>query len=146
MNTYKFFMEHFGRHLVKPTGNDIADTEKVLNVSHTKLKGGEQRLSAGWAVVAPSGSKLQLDVIAPYVTTGCGQTRFEAFAEALRGDLPVMLLAFDKKPLALDQLFVTHDRRMVRVCTPAGVETFDLAALPVGMYHRNILKQMGQPA
>lgn len=146
MNTYRFFMEHFGRHLVEATGHDIADTEEVLNVSHAKLEGSRQRLSAGWAVIGPNGSKLQLDLIAPRIETGCPQTRFEAFAEALRRDLPVMLLVFDKRPLSLDQLFVTHDQRMVRVCTPAGVETFNLSSPPLGMYHRNILKHMEQPA
>lgn len=142
MNTFAFFMEHLGRHLVKRSGDDIADTERVLNVSHRKLKGSEQRLSAGWAVVSPRGSRMQLDIVAPGIETGCGETRFEAFAAALRGELPVMLLAFDKRPLALDQLFVTHDRRMVRVCAPEGVETFDLAAQPLGKYHRNILKHL----
>ena len=142
MNTFSFFMEYFGRHLVKRTGDDIVDTERVLNVSFSNRDGKPQRLAAGWAVVSPHGSRLQLDIPAPGIETGAAGTRFMAFATALLGPLPVMLLAFDKKPLGIDHLFVTHDLRMVRICDPKNPETFDLNTEPVGMYHRNTRKAM----
>ena len=142
MNTYAFFMEYFGRYLIKATGDDLVDTERVLNVSFTNRAGKPQRLAAGWAVVSPRGSRLQLDIPVQGIETGGAGTRFDAFAAALREPLPAMLLAFDKKPLGIDQLFVTHDLRAVRVCTKDGGETFDLAVDPVGVYHRNIRKAL----
>ncbi len=142
MNTYAFFIEHFGRHLLRPTGDNLVDTERVLNMSFTNRAGKPQRLAAGWAVLSPRGSRLQLDIPAQGIETGAAGTRFDAFAAALREPLPAMLLAFDKKPLGIDQLFVTHDLRSVRVCTKDGGETFDMSAEPVGMYHRNIRKAM----
>lgn len=142
MNTYAFFVEHFGRFLVKLSGDELVDTERVLNMSFSNRSGKPQRLAAGWAVVSPRGSRLQLDIPAQGIETGAPGTRFEAFAAALREPLPVMLLAFDKKPLGIDQLFVTHDLRAVRVCDPKASETFALGAEPTGMYHRNIRKAM----
>lgn len=142
MNTYGFFMEHFGRWLTKRTGDDVHDTERVLNMSFHNRSGKPQRLAAGWAVVSPQGSRLQLDIPAPGIEVGAEGTRFDAFAAALRGPLPVMLLAFDKKPLGIDQLFVTYDLRAVRVCDPKASETFDLESAPVHTYHRNIRKAL----
>lgn len=142
MNTFEFFMEYFGRFLVKGTGDPLIDTERVLTTNFTNRSGKPQRLAAGWAVVSPEGSRLQLDIPTAGITTGAPGTRFEAFAAALRGPLPVMLLAFDKKPLGVDQLFVTYDLRAVRVCDPKSSETFDLNAEPITMYHRNIRKAM----
>lgn len=142
MNTYAFFIEHFGRVLIARTGDDLADTERVLNMSFTNRAGKPQRLAAGWAVVSPGGSRLQLDLPAPGIETGAAGTRFDAFAAALRGPLPTMLLAFDKKPLGIDQLFITHDLRAVRICDPKASESFDLDAQPLTTYHRNIRKAM----
>lgn len=142
MNTFAFFIEYFGRFLVERTGDDIADTERVLNISFTNRAGKPQRLAAGWAVVSPGGSRLQLDIPVRGVETGAAGTRFEAFAAALRRPLPVMLLAFDKKPLGVNQLFVTHDLRAVRVCDPKAGETFAIGAEATGTYHRNIRKAM----
>lgn len=142
MNTFAFFVEHFGRHMIERTGDDLADTERALNMSFTNRAGRPQRLAAGWAVVSPEGSRLQLDIPARGVETGAAGTRFEAFATALQGALPVMLLAFDKKPLGVDQLFVTYDLRAVRVCDPKAGETFVFDSEPLGTYHRNIRKAM----
>ena len=142
MNTYAFFVEHFGQFLARPSGDALVDTERVLNMSFTNRAGKPQRLAAGWAVVSARGSRLQLDIPAQGVESGAAGTRFQAFAAALREPLPVMLLAFDKKPLGIDQLFITHDLRAVRICDPKAGETFDLDAEPIGMYHRNIRKAM----
>jgi hypothetical protein len=142
MNTYAFFMAYFGRFLSKPTGDDVADAERILNISFTNRVGKPQRLAAGWAVISPHGSRLQLDIPAVGVESGASGTRFEAFAGALQQALPVMLLAFDKKPLGVNQLFITHDLRAVRICDPKTSELFDLAAEPQGMHHRNIRKAM----
>ena len=142
MNTYAFFVEHFGRFFIERSGDDLADTERVLNMSFTNRAGKPQRLAAGWAVVSPGGSRLQLDIPARSIESGAAGTRFQAFAAALRQPLPAMLLAFDKKPLGIDQLFVTHDLRAVRICDPKASETFDLDAEPLATYHRNIRKAM----
>lgn len=142
MNTFAFFMEYFGRFLVKRAGDDLNDTERVLTMSFTNRVGKPQRLAAGWAVISPSGSRLQLDIPAAGIVTAAPGTRFEAFAEALREPLPVMLLTFDKKPLGVDQLFVTYDLRAVRICDPKASETFDLSAEPLATYHRNIRRVM----
>ena len=142
MNAYAFFMAHFGRFLMKRTGDDLADTERALTMSFNNRQGKPQRLAAGWAVVSPLGSRLQLDIPAAGIESAALGKRFEAFAAALRWPLPVMLLAFDKKPLGVDQLFVTHDLRAVRVCDPKTSATFNLDSEPENSYHRNIKKAM----
>jgi hypothetical protein len=57
----------------------------------------------------------------------------EAFMEELEiwdGESPRIFLEFDKAPVSIANLFITVDRRLVRICSPKGVASFDLNVEP----------------
>ena len=60
------------------------------------------------------------------------RTRFEAITDTLENwdEQPTMLMVFDKAPLPIANMFLTVDLRAVRICTPAGVYTFDYTKEP----------------
>ena len=132
MNTFEFFNQHFGRHLVSQEGEPDFAAYRALSSNHKLVKGTESRLASGWAIVRPSISSVQLKLAA----TGLRfdeRTRIEAFMEEFKqwdGIEPRMFLMFDKAPIPLENLFLTVDRRLVRICSPAGVETFDANKAP----------------
>ena len=132
MNTFAFFNTNFGRHLVAQHGEPHEAAHRALSSNHRLLKGTASRLSSGWAIVRPSRSSVQLKLAA----TGLHydeRTRLEAFLEDLAlwdGCEPRIYLMFDKAPVPLQNLFMTVDKRAVRICSPAGVETFDIAQAP----------------
>jgi hypothetical protein len=130
MNTFEFFREHFGRHLVQPTNQAHVDAWKVLSstysVQNAQGKVVKSRLSSGWAIVRPGYSSTQINLMNKEILVS-DMTRFEAFARELQewdGE-PRIFITFDKAPLPIAHLFMTVDLRSVRVCTPGGVETFD---------------------
>ncbi len=133
MNTYGFFVEHFGRYLVDCRDlPPVTAAWKVLSSNHKLQKGTECRLNSGWAIVRPSGSSLQLKLAASGIAYD-DRTRIEAFQDELRnweGTEPRIFLMFDKAPVPVANLFISVDRRLVRICSPAGVETFDADAEP----------------
>ncbi|WOJ93682.1 hypothetical protein R0135_00595 [Congregibacter variabilis] len=131
MNTYEFFNAHFGRHLVTQQGEPHEAAQRCLSSSHKLAKGTSGRLASGWAVVKAGRGTVQLKL----ATEGLEYsdiTRYEAFAKELENwdGEPMMLLVFDKKPLSIDKLFITADLRAVRICTPAGVQSFDWTQPP----------------
>ena len=66
MNTAAFFMENFGRHFIKPSGDDWADVGQVLRGSYPMTgKASVSRMQSGWAVVRPGSATLQLDLAVP---------------------------------------------------------------------------------
>ena len=133
MNTYEFFVEHFGRHLVNCDGmTPAAAAWKALSSNHKLAKGTESRLSSGWAIVRPTGSTVQLKLAAKGIAQD-ERTRIEAFMEEFQtwdGKEPRIFLMFDKAPVPIANLFISVDRRLVRICSPAGVESFDIDAEP----------------
>lgn len=133
MNTYQFFVENFGRHLVNCDGlTHSAAAWKALSSNHKLAKGTESRLSSGWAIVRPSISSVQLKLGASGLHFD-ERTRVEAFMEEFDkwdGSEPRMFLMFDKAPVPKANLFMSVDRRLVRICSPAGVESFDIDAEP----------------
>ena len=132
MNTFEFFNQHFGRHLVSQEGEPHMAAHRALSSNHKLAKGTDSRLSSGWAIVRPSTSSVQLKLAA----TGFRfdeRTRIEAFMEEFEhwdGVEPRMFLMFDKAPISLENLFLTVDKRLIRICSPAGVETFDMNKAP----------------
>ncbi len=133
MNTYDFFMEHFGRHLIDAKGLTAAQgAEKTLSSNHKTIKGTPSRLSSGWAIVRPGISSLQLKLAAKGLQYD-SRTRLEAFMEELLawdGESPRIFLEFDKAPVPISNLFITVDRRLIRICSPKNVASFDMSAEP----------------
>jgi hypothetical protein len=133
MSTAKFFMDHFGKHFCKPSGDDWADVGKVLRGSYPMVgKSSLSRMQSGWAIVRPGSATLQLDLAVPVVQKS-RMTRFEAFAaelEAWDGVEPRIFMLFDKAPIAAQSIFVSVDKRLVRVCTNAGAKTEDWTINP----------------
>lgn len=133
MNTFEFLIEYFGKHLVQTDGLTPASAAwKVLSSNHKLQKGTECRLNSGWAIVRPGKSTVQLKLAANGLIYD-DRTRIEAFASELEdwdGSEPRLFLMFDKAPLPISNLFLSVDRRLVRVCSPAGVESFDADAEP----------------
>jgi hypothetical protein len=133
MNTYEFFMEYFGRHLIDAQGLTAAQgAEKALSSNHKTIKGTLSRLSSGWAIVRPGDSSLQLKLAAKGLQYD-NRTRLEAFVEELvawDGKSPRIFLEFDKAPVSISNLFITVDRRLVRICSPKNVAAFDMSVAP----------------
>jgi hypothetical protein len=133
MNTYEFFVANFGRHLVNTDGlTPAAASWKALSSNHRLAKGTESRLSSGWAIVRPSRSTVQLKLAAKGIQQD-DRTRIEAFMEEFQtwdGTEPRIFLMFDKAPVPIANLFISVDRRLVRICSPSGVESFGIDAEP----------------
>lgn len=130
MSTAAFFMENFGRHFINPTGNNWVDVGQVLRGSYPMTgKASVSRMQSGWAIVRPGSATLQLDLAVPVVQKS-RMTRFEAFAAELAtwdGREPRIFMLFDKAPIAAQDIFVSVDKRRVRICTNAGARTEDWA-------------------
>lgn len=128
-----FFNTHFGQYLAEPTGDPVADARKALSSGHTMKKGGlPQRIASGWAVVRPGKSTMQFELAAQGIAYS-KQTRYEAFLAELENwnpNSPRMFIEFSKKPVPVGNLFRTFDLRQVRICSSAGVETFDFTRPP----------------
>jgi hypothetical protein len=133
MSTANFFMENFGRHFIKPSGDAWFDVGTVLRSSYPMTgKTTASRMQSGWAIVRPGSATLQLDLAVPVVQKS-RLTRFEAFAAELAvwdGIEPRIFMLFNKAPIAAKDIFVSVDKRMVRICTNAGAGTEDWIAKP----------------
>ena len=133
MSTAAFFMENFGRHFIKPTGDTWADVGKVLRGSYPMTgKASLSRMQSGWAIVRPGSATLQLDLAVPVIQKS-RMTRMEAFAAELAtwdGLEPRIFMLFDKAPIAAQAIFVSVDKRRVRICTNAGAKTEDWTTRP----------------
>ena len=132
INTFEFFNQHFGRHLVKAEGEPHVIAHHALSNSHKLAKGTDSRLASGWAIVRPGTSSVQLKLAASGLHYD-DRTRVEAFMaefDKWDGNEPRIFLMFDKAPVPIANLFMSVDRRAVRICSPAGVETFNLDEPP----------------
>jgi len=132
MNTFEFFNAYFGRHLVKQDGAAHEAAYRALSSNHKLAKGTDARLASGWAIVRPGTSSVQLKLAAAGLHLD-ERPRVDAFMEELThwdGESPRIFLMFDKAPVPIAHLFMTVDRRAIRICHPAGVETFNLDEVP----------------
>lgn len=132
MNTFEFFNEYFGRHLVKQDGAAHVAAYRALSSNHKLAKGSDGRLQSGWAIIRPSVSSVQLKLSASGLNFD-ERTRIEAFVDELGswdGVEPRIFLMFEKAPVPIENLFMTVDKRAIRICSPAGVETFDMNTEP----------------
>ena len=90
------------------------------------------RMQSGWAIVRPGSATLQLDLDVPVIQKS-RMTRFEAFAGELaawNGIEPRIFMLFDKAPISAQAVFVSVDKRRVRVCTKDGALTQDWTTHP----------------
>lgn len=127
-----FFNENFGRYLVGQTGDAVIDARHALSSGHKMKKPGiPQRIASGWAVIRPGKSTMQFELAAGGIEYS-KQTRYEAFLNELENwdCTPRMFIEFTKKPVPVGNLFRTFDLRQVRICSAAGVETFDFTKPP----------------
>jgi len=127
-----FFNDNFGRHLVEQTDDSAADARHALSSGHTMKKGGAaQRIASGWAVIRPVQSTMQFELAATGIAYS-KQTRYEAFLAELENwdQTPRIFIEFAKRPVPVGNLFRTFDLRQVRICSSAGVETFDFTKAP----------------
>lgn len=128
MNTYQFFNHGFGKFLTNQTNQPHMDAWRALSSNHPLQSGKESRLVSGWAIIRPTGATVQTKLAVTGIEYADeGRSRFVAFAEELAAwdGTPRMFLLFDKSSIPIANLFMTLDLRAVRICTPAGVETFD---------------------
>lgn len=133
MNAAAFFMENFGRHFIQPTGDDWADVGSVLQRTYPMNgKASPSRMQSGWAIVRPGSATLWLDLNIPVVQKS-RMSRSEAFAAELAvwdGREPRIFMLFDKAPIAAQDIFLSVDKRRVRICTKSGAETRDWTTHP----------------
>ena len=133
MSTAEFFMDNFGKHFTKPTSDAWADVGRVLRGSYPMTgKSSLSRMQSGWAIVRPGSATLQLDLAVLGILKS-RMTRFEAFAGELAtwdGMEPRIFMLFDKAPISAQSIFVSVDKRLVRVCTKAGAKVEDWTTNP----------------
>lgn len=131
MNAFDFFNDNMGRLLV-PQGNDpYGNARTALTSAHLMASGKTARLVSGWAIVREGQPTMQQRLAIEGIEYD-DRTRYQAFNDLLTDwdEKPVLLLVFDKSPLPIANLFLTVDIRAVRVCSPAGVYTFDYTQEP----------------
>lgn len=133
MSTAAFFMDNFGRHFIKPTGDNWTDVGTVLRGSYPMTtKSSRSRMQSGWAIVRPGSATLQLDLAVPVIQKS-RMTRNEAFLAELAtwdGREPRIFMLFDKAPVLAKAIFMSVDKRRVRICTNAGARTEDWTVKP----------------
>lgn len=112
-------------------------------MNHPLANGKSSRLT-GWLIVREGGATSQAKLAARGIEAGDERTRFQAFAEELESwSGTVCLLTFTKTPINLSNVFLTFDLRLVRVCSPEGVESFNWTTEPEdrsGVAFRNMHK------
>jgi hypothetical protein len=153
MNTFAFFNEHLGRLLVPQDGEPHEAAYRALSSEHVLERGiRKSRLLDGcWAIVRPTRTSLKTRLTVPQLHYD-DRTWADAFADELSawdGKEPRIFICFKKRLLPAHNLFLSVDLRVVRVCSPQGVETFDATQAPgdgAGRMQRAIWKRMGTPA
>lgn len=145
MNTFDFFNDNFGKLLVEQGNDPYVNAARALSSSHLLASGKTSRLGSGWAIVKENHAVLQLKLAAKGIRYD-DRTRFEAITDTLENwdEQPTLLMVFDKAPLPIANIFLTVDLRAVRICTPAGVYTFDYTKEPTEtspQFYRTLYKQ-----
>ena len=126
-------MEIFGRHFIQPGNDEWVDVGRVLSTTYPMVgKTSSSRMQSGWAIVRPGSATLKLDLAVPAVQKS-GLDRNVAFAAELAtwdGLSPRIFMLFDKAPIAAKHIYVSIDKRRVRICTKAGARTEDWTINP----------------
>ena len=127
MNTAAFFMDNFGKHFITPSGNAWEDVGRVLRGSYPMVekKTNRSRMISGWAIVRPGSATLKSDLAVPIIQKSAmdGSEAFSAELALWDGRDPRIFLLFNKAPMSAKNVFVSVDKRHVRVCTKDGART-----------------------
>jgi len=151
-STFEIIDTGFARHVVNAdrlTGQPVRNSAIALTMNHPLLpRDGSNKTSSsrltGWAIIRSSGATVQARLSASGIDAGDPRTRFVAFEQELANlTEPVVLLTFSKSTVNIGNVYATYDTRVVRVCSPDGVETFDFTTDPgpdACIAHRNMAK------
>lgn len=133
MNTFDFLAQ-FGAANFIGTGNDpVADVHRWLNVTLPQPGGTTSRITNTWAVVSEAGVEMKQRFVpregaSVVFSDESASVAFGRHLTTLEG--PKAFLLFEKKPIDLKHIFLTYDRRVVRICTPKGAIAFDATQEP----------------
>lgn len=128
MDAINFFMNNLGKHFVEPRNSTLTDLPKVLNANLPKgvLNASGMpatcRLVAGWAIIRPGSVLWKTGIHHPAIESASVEMA-QAYANELKswdGIEPRMFLQFGKIALTADQLFLSLDKRLVKICKPGG--------------------------
>lgn len=130
MNSAEFFMLYAGNRMLpesRRTGDAVKDADTVLNMAHPLyVEGRSLRLSSCWMVITPGKvtTSFKAHPSTGFDTSG-NTDRKTAIAQAVaQGDC--MVLALSKRSMTPADLFITYDRRAVRLCSPGEVQTINM--------------------
>ena len=155
MNTFEFLAENFAKHMTDEKINDpVALTRRALSKSYDldrppNEKTGKVPTSRlkNWVVVYNGGTMLKLDLAVQGVRREENMTWAQAFVYALENlPAPWCFLQFENTIMSLSNVFLTHDIRAVRICSPKGVVTLNWLSDPTTNIHRTMLKEKSDAA
>jgi hypothetical protein len=146
MNTFNFLQQHFAKYILPQLTHDaLGDSKRALTISHLLSKGTTSRLT-GWVMVKEKNVYVQAALAAKHsnLVTADPRTRYEAWFEELEQfSGPTCFIEFTKSTFNIGNIFLTHDVRVVRVCGPSSVQTFNYLEEPSGasgMAHKVLAK------
>lgn len=152
MNTFEFLHRNMAKILLPDVTNDVvSDCSRAFKTSYLrKPKPGQEigkpgRLS-GWAIVKEGKLTLQSDLALSHrkLFVGDARTRYEAWSSELENfEAPICFIEFTQSTINLNNVFLTHDLRVVTICAPSSFERFNYLSEPgerAGKAHRNLHK------
>lgn len=123
-----FLNQHFSRHLTELTDDPVRDAVRALSSTYAMAEAGKaSRLAYGWAIIRPTRSTLRIPLANPnfeYSELTFSQALDAELSTWLAGE-PRIFLEFAKKPVDINNVFRSVDPRRVRLCSAAGVQTFN---------------------
>lgn len=133
MNTFEFLHRNLASILLPKVTNDIVtDCSRTFKASHLLKSGKKGRLS-GWAIVKEGQLIVQSDLMLkhPNLISGDKRTRFQAWHNELENfKPPVCFLEFTQSTINLNNVYLTHDLRVVLICGPSSSQRFNYLEEP----------------
>lgn len=148
--TFDFLSSYGAARFGINTGNVLLDVERWLNSSHLHADGSYRRPSDTWMIISRERvlTRQRFAIIPDALPGLCvvDMPETKAIYRHLQhwDGSPFCILSLEKKRLYLKDIFLTHDLRAVRVCSPRAVECFDFTQPPSeggGKYHRRLWKE-----
>lgn len=152
MNTFEFLHRNMASILLPSVTNDIvSDCSRAFKTSYLRkpkpgqAEGKPGRLS-GWAIVKEGMLILQSDLALSHAKLHAGdtRTRYEAWSAELENFVsPTCFLEFTQSTTNLNNVFLTHDLRVVTICAPSSFERFNYLTEPgesAGKAHKNLYR------
>ena len=152
MNTFEFLHKNFARVLLPNVTNDlVSDCSRAFKKSH-ELKTGKLGRLSGWAIVKEGTLILQSDLAlqSEYLKAGVKLKKYQAwFAEIQNFKPPVCFIRFTQSTINLNNVYLTHDLRVLTICGPSSFERFNYFKEPgenAGEAHRLLHKEKAKHA